>query len=323
MSRPIVFMVPGQGVQYPGMLGGLYARNGEFRHQLDCLLREAPTPLAERLLAIIKNEASVRACELEDCRLTHPLVFAVHYALAETLRIKGIKPDYVLGYSLGELTASAINGSLPIKTALKLAIETGAWVAEHTPERRMMAILASPNIQQDYYPYFESITVTCLNYAGHFVITGTSHELEAIAGELRSEGVHHELLPINRGFHSSAMDPFKLQAAKWSQSIEWRPPRAPLISCALAKVCPPSVLQDNHLGTIHRQPVRFAETFRRVEEEWAPRFIDLSATGTLAAFARQLISPSRRSAIHTVHSRLGKGEQHFETFLARWTSPSP
>ena len=311
-------MVPGQGVQYPGMLEGLHTNHRGFRNHLNAVLDLAPGSLASRLLAVVRNDNRIEDSDLSDCRLTHPLVFAVHYALAETLRTEGIEPDYVLGYSLGELTASTINGSLPLPTALRLAIDTGIWVAEHTPERQMMAILAAPEIQQACYPYFEATTVACHNYAEHFVITGTAGELEAIAIELRHEGVHHELLPINRGFHSSAMDPFEEHAAQWSRSIEWQSCRAPLISCALRKVASPSELKRNHLGTIHRQPVHFAETFRAIEADWTPDYIDLSATGTLAAFARQLISPSRRSSLYTVHSRFGEGQKHFEHFLTRW-----
>lgn len=322
MRRPLVLMVPGQGVQYPGIFEGLYKHHRGFRDQLDSLLDAAPSPLTSKLLTVIKNDASVTASDLSDCRLTHPLVFAVHYALAKTLRSEGVEPDYVLGYSLGELTASAINGSLSPHTALQLAIDTGAWVADHTPEQPMMAILAAPDIQQKCYPYFEAISIACHNYPEHFVITGTPGELEAIAAELRQEGVHHELLPINRGFHSSAMDPFKQEAAQWASAIEWYSPRAPLISCALGGVASLSDLRNNHLGTIHRQPVHFSDTLRAVEAEWSPNYVDLSATGTLAAFARQLIPSSRRSALHTAHSRFGDGLRHFEAFLSRWTEAS-
>ena len=317
MNKPLVFMVPGQGTQYPGMAQSLYTDHKGFRRQIHSLLETTSAPLTDQILAVIKNDGKGKETDLSDCRLTHPLIFVVHYALAETLKEEGIMPDFVFGYSLGELTSLAINGSLSSQTALQFAIETGRWIAELTPERQMMAILASPEIQNECYPFFESITLACHNFAKHFVITGTPSELKAIAAELRNEEVHHELLPINRGFHSAAMDPFTQQAAKWSSTIEWQPSTVPLISCAIGNVAPLSALKNNHLGFIHRQPVRFSDTFQTIEAELSPNYVDLSTTGTMAAFARQLVSPDRRSAVSAVQSRFGDAKRHFETFLSQ------
>jgi acyl transferase domain-containing protein len=318
MNQPTVFMVPGQGVQYPGMVGDLYEQNDEFRFHLDHLLAQTPAHLTKNLYTFIKNEPRVGESVLKDCRLTHPLIFIVHFAIAKTVQSNGIQPDYVLGYSLGELTASVINGSISFEKGLQLAVDTGAWVADHTPERHMMAILSAPDICYACYPFFKSVTVACLNYSKHFVITGSSHEIEAIANELRNEGIHFEFLPINRGFHSSAMDSLRQQAAEWSQSIEWREAHVPMISCTLGKIASRKDLEDNHLGNIHRQTVRFADTLHAVEHNLEPKYIDLSVTGTLAAFARKIIKPARKSAIHTVHSRFSGGNKHFENFLEQW-----
>ena len=44
---------------------------------------------------------------------THPALFMVQYSLAQTLLRRGMKPDVVLGYSLGEWVALAVSGALP------------------------------------------------------------------------------------------------------------------------------------------------------------------------------------------------------------------
>lgn len=322
MSRPIVFMAPGQGVQYAGMGGSLYAGNKGFRGLMDQSLQQFESEWTSRIATIIRHPERVIESDLEDCRITHPLVFTVHYALGALLQAHGIRPTHVLGYSLGELVASVLSGALSLEDGMKIALETGAWVHENTPPAGMMAIFASPEVQADYYPYFEGVATACHNFPDHFVVSGRREELALIADQLTPDGIHCEMLPIRRGFHSPDMDPFQIKAANWAHERpdHWRKGSIPQYSCALGRELTSADLTYHHLGRVHRRPVLFQSTFRKIDQELQPRFIDLSVSGTLAAFARKLVPRARTGDILSLQSRFGDGNTQFERFLQTWSS---
>ena len=320
MSRPIIVMSPGQGVQYPGMGSALYASDDSFRSEFDQALKPIDRGLADRIRALIRQPNQMDEQVLEDCRVTHPFVFVIHYALARRVELEGIRATHILGYSLGEFLASVLSGHLSVEEGLQLAVETGRWVHEHTPERRMMAILANPEIRSDYYPFLEGVKLACYNYPEHFVVTGRKEELELIANEVAADGYHYEMLPIRRGFHAAEMDPFLREAATWPASPVKALPRDPLpqYSCALGRSLTVADIRDNHWGKVHRLPVQFEATFQKIDAELQPRYLDLSVSGTLAAFARKLIPRNRYSDIYSLQSRLGDGITQFQRFLSRW-----
>ncbi|WP_143662081.1 acyltransferase domain-containing protein, partial [Streptomyces glaucescens] len=125
-GRPVVFLFPGQGAQYRDMGRALYASEPGFRAHVDhCreLLRGAAGADA--------SEADLlgRTDRVGDTRFTHVALFVVEYALARWFTDLGVRPDAVIGHSLGAYSAACLAGVLSLEDALTLVAERGRLLA--------------------------------------------------------------------------------------------------------------------------------------------------------------------------------------------------
>src|SRR5947209_17801618 len=93
----VVFMFAGQGSQYGGMSRDLAAHHPSFRAEYARLQARA---------AELGAPAGGEALRRRDVRRTHVEIFLAQQALARTLVAHGVRPDYVLGVSMGEIGAS-------------------------------------------------------------------------------------------------------------------------------------------------------------------------------------------------------------------------
>lgn len=313
---PVIFMAPGQGSQFPGMARELYLGSSCFRTHLDWAIEKAPREIGEFIQRVVLHPESVTDSEISDCRYTHPLVFIVHYSLGKTLLASGVRADAYLGYSLGELTSCALGSWIPFESALKMAMDAGSWIAECSPEMRMIAILSSQDILHELFPIFEESEIACINYEKHFVVTVPGEQVELISKSLREEKIPHETLPIRRGFHSSAMESFRQRSQRWETDFSKNKASAPIISCNLQRPIKPEDMEKGLLGKTHRTIVHFENTIRHIERYSQPHYLDLSLTGTLGAFLRKILPRNQHHRIHIVASRFGNASQSLEAFLS-------
>jgi len=68
--------------------------------------------------------------ELNETRITQPALFVVEYAMAKQLGRWGIRPDAMIGHSLGEYVAACLSGVMRIEDALRLVSKRGEMMQE-------------------------------------------------------------------------------------------------------------------------------------------------------------------------------------------------
>src|SRR6185369_10377965 len=152
-DRPVAFLFPGLGDQYAGMARGLYDAEPAFREAFDlCVeglrpelgldLREvvfaaaAPPKSGSTgpdLRAMLRRgdaEQDPAAARLAETAVAQPACFAVEYALARLLMSWGIRPQAMIGYSLGEYVAATLAGVLSLEDALKLVVRRARLIQE-------------------------------------------------------------------------------------------------------------------------------------------------------------------------------------------------
>src|SRR5262249_5703310 len=150
-GAPIAFVFPGQGSQYPGMLGDLVLAFPEVRHgfeQVDCALlaagRRAVGPLVFAPAAFNKAEQDARRSALCPPDIAQPAVGAVCLGLLRLLSVLGLEPDMLAGHSYGELVALHAAGSFSAQALAELSEARGRLLlASVGDEPGAMAALAA------------------------------------------------------------------------------------------------------------------------------------------------------------------------------------
>ena len=125
-QRPVVFMFPGQGAQYPGMTRGLYEAEPSFRARRRLLRAIGPrsawtcAPCSSRSQRPRRRRGSLLAPPSPSPRCS-----SIEYALARLWMSWGVKPQAMIGHSVGEYVAAHLAGVMSLEDALALVAERG------------------------------------------------------------------------------------------------------------------------------------------------------------------------------------------------------
>jgi len=229
-DRPVAFLFPGQGAQYPDMGLGIYREEPVFSEELDrcCdLLRPwLPTDLRP-LLYPAAGEAAAAAERLAQTDVTQPALFAVEHALAKLWMAWGIRPKAMAGHSVGEYVAACLAGVLSLEDAARLVAVRARLMQEMPPG----AMLSVPLPEAELRPRLgDGVDLAAVNGPALCAVAGHPAAVEALERRLAAEGVGCRRLHTTRAFHSAMMEPVLARFAAEVGRIRLSPPRIPFLS---------------------------------------------------------------------------------------------
>ena len=189
-----VFVLPGQGAQYPGMGRDLYEHNHVFADALDNICEALDAHLEVPLREVMFAEPGTAVGELvHQTAYTQPAVFAMGAAMHAVFVEAGITPDYLLGHSIGELTAAYIAGVFSLADAAVLVTARGRLM-QACPPGEMLAIQASERDVVALLSDHPAIAIAAVNGPTSVVVSGHPVELEPIRDHCAAQGIRATLL---------------------------------------------------------------------------------------------------------------------------------
>jgi bacillaene synthase trans-acting acyltransferase len=308
-------MFSGQGSQYFQMGRGLFESNATFR---DWMLRldEVARPLTGRsITAEIYADERKKGDPFDQIVLTHPAIFMTEYALAQALIEAGVRPDMVLGASMGSFAAAAVAGHLDVEAALAAVIRQAEAVEKSSERGGMTAILGDPALYGEDFLHARS-ELAAVNFATHFVVSARRMDLDEIEEMLRRRGIGYQRLPVHYAFHSRWIDAARKPFTVFMQSVVGTSGALPLVCSDRGGVV--RNVDGTYFWDIVRNPIRFRETAARLEEEGARRFIDVGPAGTLATFLRYGL-PDTRASVHAILTPFGADRKNFDAVVSATT----
>ncbi|MBZ4422337.1 type I polyketide synthase [Myxococcus sp. RHSTA-1-4] len=287
-QRQVVFMFPGQGSQYAGMGRGLYEEVPGFRKLVDAccehLLPHLRMDLRKLLLAR-DADAEEADHQLRRTSLAQPALFTVSYALAKLWMSWGVKPQAMVGHSVGEYVAACLAGVLKLEDALALVAARGRLM-EQMPAGAMLSVSLP---EQEVLPLLGTeLSLAAVNAPSLCVVAGPTEQVAALETRLSGRGVATRRLHTSHAFHSSMMAPILGAFAERLRVVSWSPPMLPWVSNVTGTWIPPAQATNPDYWVEHlRRTVRFGDGVRELLAEPSRVFLEVGPGGTLGTLVRQ------------------------------------
>jgi acyl transferase domain-containing protein len=228
--RRAVFMFPGQGSQYPNMALQLYQEEPYFREQIDACLEQA-ADLTEIDLATILfptgKDASTTGDLIHRTEYTQLCLFIVCYCLAQLWMRWGIRPQAMIGHSIGEYVAACLAGVFSLRDALILVANRGRLM-QAMPPGSMLSIPQPKDAVRAYLD--DSVCVAGENSPASCVVAGSHEAIGKLKDRLQEAGVKSTVLRTSHAFHSYMMQPAVDAYEAIVRQVRLHPPEIPLIS---------------------------------------------------------------------------------------------
>jgi amino acid adenylation domain-containing protein len=294
----VVFMFPGQGSQYVNMSRDLYHRDAHFRSDIDACSEILKRHLGFDLRSVLYPSAiapEASTANLQNTEIAQPALFVIEFALARLWMGWGVKPEAMIGHSIGELVAACLAGVLKLEDMLAV-VATRARMMQQLPAGGMLSVrLPAAEVK----PLLNgSVSLAAINSPKLCVASGPALDIDALERELGKRGVASRRLRTSHAFHSSMMDPIVEAFTEYVRQFSFKAPTTPFISGVSGTWITESEATDPAYWARHfREPVRFSDGLNELLGMPERLFLEVGPGHTLQTLVSQHRDGSTRPTV--------------------------
>jgi acyl transferase domain-containing protein/phosphopantetheinyl transferase len=312
----LAFLFPGEGSQYPGMLGDLCVHFPQCRAWFDVMDRAfvnhprgfLPSQIVFPPEVSDPDQQEELSRRLWNMDVAVEAVFTANQALCALLMDLGLMPSAVVGHSTGEYSALLVAGAVQVDSETELieCILQGNQITEQciraglVPERSLLAV-GPANLDRMHRLIEGAKGSLCLamdNCPHQAVLCGTEEAIAGAQNELRAEGIICQALLFRRAYHTPLFAPVCAELGKFFQRLRFVEPRITAYSCAIAAPFPKDPGEARCVALEQwARPVRFRETIEAMYEDGVRTFIEAGPRGNLIAFVEDILHQREHIAV--------------------------
>jgi [acyl-carrier-protein] S-malonyltransferase len=228
--------------------------------------------------------------DLVETEVQQPALVATSLAILAAMQDRGLKPDVVVGHSVGEFAALAAAGSLGTGEAIGLVRERGLAMAEAARARpgTMAAILGLEDEEVEKLCR-KIIGVWPANYncPGQIVISGEHDAVEELCAEAESLGARRAVrLKVSGAFHSPLVARAADRLRPAIDKIHFPEAVTPFMSTVTARIEPAQKLAALLVDQL-TAPVRFTQAVAELVRLGVTHAVEVGPGQVLAGLVRR------------------------------------
>ena len=286
----VAFLFAGQGAQHPGMGAGIAATSPAARAVFDAADSVRPGTF-EQCCQGTKEE-------LSQTENTQPCVFATDLACARALEERGVEPDVVAGFSLGEVAALTFAGAFSAKKGFELVCRRAELMAaaasSHPGAMRAVVKLEAARVEELATEVACQADGDCwpVNYNSPMqtVVAGSLTACEKLDELVREAGGRAMKVAVSGAFHSPFMADAAAGLAAALDGNEPAATRVPVLANRTAHPYPADPKSAAELLSAQvANPVRWTDTIRAMAADGVDAFVEVGPGKTLSGLVKRTL----------------------------------
>lgn len=303
LAGKLAFTFPGQGSYNGDVLRELhngFSYKAEFSRANDI----ARQILGGEFLSLVESRtAEERDSVVKACpELDQVAIYVTNYLIASELMASGLRPDFLLGHSFGELAALAVAGVYSFETGLRIVCQRSGVLREFATGGKMAAVSCGADRAREIIRSLgrPSLEIAVINHPRQTVISGLAADLDQLGEFMARQGINLTVLKSRYPFHSALLkpgvEPFRLMLC----SYKFQPAAIPVYLCTEGKLYSSGADLAVVLSEQFVKPMNFAATLAGLHQQGFRRFVECGAgnIATKVVLASGLEGIAARAAAH-------------------------
>ncbi|MDP3544855.1 MAG: beta-ketoacyl synthase N-terminal-like domain-containing protein, partial [Phreatobacter sp.] len=309
----VVFVCSGMGQQWWAMGRGLLNSEPVFARKIDELDRMFGR-LASWSLRDILSRAETDS-QIDRTEYAQPAIFGLQMGLAALWESWGVKPDLVVGHSVGEVAAACIAGALTLEDAVTVCFHRSRLQATLAGRGGMLAVgLPEADLARRIQGKEALVSIAAINSAESATLAGDTATLQQIEADLQREAIFARMLNVEVPYHSPVMDEIREPFRAALQGIAPRASAVPLVSTVTGQLIDGTAFDADYWNRNVREPVAFAKAIGTLAGLQGRVFIEIGAHPVLASSIGECLTAAGVQG--TAIASLRRKHDDATTFLA-------
>ncbi len=288
----VAWVFPGQGSQKIGMANQIIdlpnAKN-KFNY--------ASEEFGRNLFEICEQNPDIKnlSDDLNNTKNTQICLFLVESVLLDSLKENGLKPKYIAGHSLGEITALYCADVLSFEDCVSL-IKVRSTLMADAAKGSMAALIGFDRNQLDLLvEEIDDLVIANDNSSSQVVLSGSEQALDNISKRITTK--RFLKLNVSGAFHSPFMKESSLQFSKYLDTLEFNRPSFSILSNFNPSLCNDPNELKVRLKNQMCNGVRWRETMDLMRQNSISHIVEIGPSNVLSGLGKRHLKDVKFSQV--------------------------